>query len=108
MKIDIENLGENYREVQESDLPDEFECLKERIASHTAVDEVEADIANYKEIVEEVESAGADEVVILAYGRYFETIPATMMNYSYDVHNWEIGVVFFEEEEEEETEEEAE
>lgn len=83
----IEKLGDNYYEAseeQEADLirdtnlegQELIEFLKERI-----------------KILEELEKANKNQVVICGYGRYYDTVDSTMMAFSEDVYTYAIGVL---------------
>jgi hypothetical protein len=77
----VNDLGENYS----------IETVASVTEALADCDEDRRDELEY--ILSECSSAKENEVVVTGYGKYYETIPATMMSYHEDVHNYEIGVV---------------
>ncbi len=78
--------------------PDDFirDEVTDRLAdlSFSNFDDLEKFIADKREIFEELETAGEDELVVTNEGRYFETVESRPMRHSFDTHHWEIGITY--------------
>jgi hypothetical protein len=90
----ISELGDNYRSYE---FTNELDWIKESLTDivgdfdgdFTAID---AAIKQFKELQSECEKCGEDEVVIISYGSYYETVKKEMIGYHEDVTSYEVGV----------------
>lgn len=83
------DFGDNYSEVDEDVIVD---GIKDNI------DNLEySDIADYLrgqvEILDEIEKAADDEVVITHMGEYYDTLPQESMIFYHDTRNYTIGLI---------------
>lgn len=88
----ISDLGDDYSEVDNS--TDYIQDRLKELANDFDgdFDTLKKFIADQEEILEEVENAEKDEVVIVNCGKYSETIKAELMSYHEDVTTLSIGV----------------
>jgi len=89
----LEDAGDN---TYTTTLPEEFERFAEdakEFANNEDFDGVEKAFSRFKKAKDEFDILGDDEVLIWN-GAYFESKAKKMMQYSYDVYSYAVGVVF--------------
>jgi PAS domain-containing protein len=57
------------------------------------LEELEELIKRHREIMEEIQAADEDQLVIVCDGYYYETIDKEVMQWSYDTHNYIIAIL---------------
>ncbi len=85
-----EDFGDDYCEF--SNIEEEFEVLKERIAECNSLEDIQHLIKNFEKLSDALEAAEDGEVVVAYCGAYDDTIQANVMEYSYDTSNYAIAV----------------
>lgn len=94
-EIGADTYGEDYREFSNKEEYEEDvrETLRNFIDDNMPINDIK-DFLNkdVSEVLDELETAGEDEVVITYQGHYFKTTPTKVMNYTEDVHIYSIGV----------------
>jgi hypothetical protein len=91
-----EDYGDNYCEISKMDeetfIADEVSWFLEDTSNLESFEQIEAFLAQKKEIWEAVEAMEDDEIVITHEGRYYDTVQKETMSWSDDTHRYVIGI----------------
>lgn len=94
MEITSGDYGDDYSELLQMDAEDFYsEEVEPMLDNFATLAELRTFIEEKEELWEEVENLEEDEVIITYEGRYYETIKQKTMSWSFDTHNYEIGLV---------------
>lgn len=89
----LKDMGDNY-----SYADDNNEYYAEQLAEIAKefdgdFEALENKIEDIKEIIQHVENADEDDMVIVSNGKFYETVKNSFMQYNYDTHRWAVGVL---------------
>lgn len=98
MTISASDYGDDFSEFSNS--ISEFEFIKDEVMPFfdpdngevSSFESIEKIISEKKEVWEEIEVLGDNEIVITHLGQYFETVEEKTMHFTHDTNNWAIGV----------------
>lgn len=94
MRITSADYGDDYSALvymEEEDFYDEE--VAPMLDAFSTLAELKAFIEDKEEIWEEMSTMGEDEIMILHDGKFYEKIAKNPMSWSFDTHNYEIGLV---------------
>ena len=94
MRITSEDYGDNYRHFQGEDVQGFYANeVKPFLSVFEDFYELENFLDNERDIIEHIERAGDDQLVITYCGDYYDTIDEVSMRWSFDTKNYAIGVI---------------
>lgn len=94
IEISADDFGDNFSSFSNSDLDDYYENeIKPFLDGFENMEDLETFIETQKEIIEKIEDADNDEIVITNYGKYYDTFKKHSMSFSFDTHTTVIGLI---------------
>ena len=94
MTITSADYGDDYSDLEYMDEEDFYdEEVAPMLDAFSTLTELKAFVESKEEMWEEMSTMGEDEIMILHDGKYYEIIRKPCMSWSFDTHNYEIGLV---------------
>ncbi len=88
------DFGDSYNAFDKSNLEDYFENeVKSMLQEFDNMENLQKFIDKQKEIIEKLEDAEDNEVIITCYGQYYDTIKKRSMSFYHDTRTVVIGVI---------------
>lgn len=94
MTITSADYGDDYSDLQCMSAEDFYaEEVAPMLDAFSTLAELKAFVESKEEIRDEMLTMGEDEIMILHDGKFYEKIEKNPMSWSFDTHNYEIGLV---------------
>lgn len=94
LRITSADYGDDYSELEQMDAEEFYsEEVEPFLEDFSTLAKLKAFIEDKEELWESIENLDEGEIAILHEGRHYETIEKEMMSWSFDTHNYEIGLV---------------
>lgn len=90
-----EDYGDDYSELDNTITEQEFieNEVRPQLEDFDDLESLEAFVSNKKEVWDEINRLGDNEIVITYMGAYYETIEKVSLSFYHDTRHWAIGVI---------------